>query len=134
MIFRVARHTNNLNPIIEFYCNILNLEILGRFENHNNYAGVFLGKNDLDWHLEFTKSNEEANHKFDDDDILVFYPRTRDDYNNILENIKTYEIQIKHTKNPYWNENGIMIQDPDGYNVVVCNLKSVKTNSQQYKN
>ncbi|WP_245856786.1 hypothetical protein [Lutibacter flavus] len=74
--FGIARHTDNLKLIISFYKNILNFEILGSFENHEKYDGVFLGIKGMSWHLEFTKSNERADHKFDDDDILVFYPKT----------------------------------------------------------
>ena len=123
MEFRVARHTNKLESLIAFYRDILNFEILGRFENHNNYDGVFLGRKGLNWHLEFTKSADKANHKFDVDDILVFYPKTNNDYNKILHNIEQGQIKIKESTNPYWNKNGIMIQDPDGFNVIISDLK-----------
>lgn len=59
MIFRNARHTHNLNSIIKFYTTILKLEVLGNFKNHNGYDGVFLGKENTDWHLEFTSRNEK---------------------------------------------------------------------------
>ena len=36
MKFRYARHTNNLVSIIEFYTEIIGLEIIGQFENHSN--------------------------------------------------------------------------------------------------
>ncbi len=62
MNFRYARHTNNLKPLIEFYTKVIGLEIIGNFENHDKYNGVFLGKQDLDWHLEFTESDEKVNH------------------------------------------------------------------------
>lgn len=44
MIFRNARHTKNLKSIIQFYTSVLELEVLGSFENHNGYDGVFIGK------------------------------------------------------------------------------------------
>ncbi len=37
------------------------------------------------------------------------------------------------SKNPYWNRNGIMIQDPDGYNVVISNLKIKSPRKTMYK-
>jgi len=123
MEFRVARHTNNLNLLITFYCDILNFEILGRFENHDNYDGVFLGRKELNWHLEFTTSTSIAQHQFDEDDILVFYPKTENDYNKILRNIEQGQIKIIESKNPYWHKNGLMIQDPDGFNVIISDLK-----------
>lgn len=120
MKFRVARHTNNLKAISDFYCSILHFEILGSFQDHESYDGVFLGKNGLDWHLEFTKSNQSANHQFDDDDLLVFYPDTKEEFDQITKSIKKNEIKILPAKNPYWNKNGILIEDPDGYKVVIC--------------
>lgn len=84
MRFRVARHTNNIDSIINFYRNILGLEILGEFKNHDNYDGVFLGFKNKDWHLEFTVSDEKPIHNFDDDDLLVFYCDSQDEYQVII--------------------------------------------------
>ena len=123
MTLRIARHTNNLIPIIEFYTQILGLTVLGNFENHDNYNGVFLGKEGLDWHLEFTTSTEQAQHQFDEDDMLVFYPKSLHEYDSTINNIKQNNITILKAKNPYWNKNGVMVKDPDGYNVVISNLK-----------
>ncbi|OIQ21656.1 MAG: prolyl endopeptidase [Flavobacterium sp. MedPE-SWcel] len=123
MNLRVARHTNNLDEIIIFYKNILSLEVLGSFENHDNYDGVFIGNKNMNWHLEFTKSNEVIDHQFNDDDILVFYPPTSSIYNKIIENINKHKIKVLKAKNPYWHKNGILIQDPDGYNIIISDLK-----------
>ncbi len=73
MKFRYARHTNNLKSITSFYTNIIGLEVLGSFENHSEYNGVFLGLSNQDWHIEFTQSDEKAAHHPDEDDLLVFY-------------------------------------------------------------
>ena len=35
MKFRYARHTNNLGTLIDFYQNIIGLEKLGGFKDHN---------------------------------------------------------------------------------------------------
>ena len=126
MIFRVARHTNDLEKVTSFYTSILNLELLGYFKNHHNYNGVFIGRKNSDWHLEFTASEEQTNHHFDEDDILVFYPLNESEYADILQKISEHNITIHSSKNPYWNVNGIMIKDPDGYNIIVSNMKSKK--------
>ena len=123
MTFRFARHTNNLEKIKSFYTEVLGLEILGGFQNHNNYDGVFIGKSNENWHLEFTQNQEKANHSFDDDDILVFYPKTKIEYDLILQNIQNKNIKLIESKNPYWNENGKLFLDPDGYRIVISNLK-----------
>ncbi len=88
MIYRNARHTNNLKPIVEFYTSILQLEVLFSFENHNDYSGVFIGKPNHDWHLEFTISKNKANHEFDPDDIMVFYPTTINEYKTYFSGFK----------------------------------------------
>ncbi|MFV8343885.1 VOC family protein [Flavobacterium sp. XS2P39] len=124
MKLRFARHTNNLEKIKFFYIEILGFDLLGNFENHATYSGVFIGKPNLDWHLEFTISNEKTNHHFDEDAILVFYPETIFEYNNLIEKILEYNISIVTSKNPYWNENGKMIFDPDGYRIVISDLKA----------
>ena len=123
MIFRVARHTNDLKPLISFYTNILGLEILGEFRNHDNYDGVFLGKQNLNWHLEFTKSLIPVDHKFDMDDILVFYPEQIIEYDNIIDRINNNGLKIVNHVTPYWRNNGVMIKDPDGYCIIISNQK-----------
>lgn len=130
MTFRFARHTNQLQKIKEFYVNVLGFEILGDFENHNGYDGVFIGKPNLDWHLEFTQTSEKANHLFDEDDILVFYPKTNEEYLLTLEKISKNNIPFVEPKNPYWNDPEVsgakMILDPDGYRIIISSLKIEK--------
>jgi hypothetical protein len=118
MTFRYARHTNDLEKIEKFYTQIVGLEKLGGFENHNHYDGLFLGYKNAPWHLEFTKSNEPPHNSFDDDDILVFYVNTEIELTHIKKTITKNNIPLEIPKNPYWKENGIMISDPDHFKVV----------------
>ncbi len=128
MFLRVARHTNVLEKIEDFYVNILGFERLGGFQKHNNYDGVFIGKSSLDWHFEFTQSEIKANHTFDEDDLIVLYPETIRAYNMLLSRFYENNIQRIKAINPYWNENGQMFQDPDGYRIVISPLKATKLN------
>jgi hypothetical protein len=123
MTFRFARHTNNLEQLKSFYIDILGLELLGGFENHRGYDGVFIGKLNENWHLEFTKSDEIVAFDFGEEDILVFYPNTKLEFELIHDRIESHSIKFIDSKNPYWNENGKMILDPDGYRVVISHLK-----------
>jgi len=127
MTFRFARHTNDLEQIKAFYVNILGLEVLGGFQNHAGYDGLFLGKANENWHLEFTTSVEPATHVFDDDDLMVFYPNTKLEFELIMENVRQHAIPFIEAKNPYWKNldinEGKMFLDPDGYRIVVTNLK-----------
>ncbi|WP_312923139.1 VOC family protein [Empedobacter brevis] len=123
MQFRSARHTNRIKEIETFYTKILNLDILGDFKNHNGYDGLFIGKANTDWHLEFTTSSDDVNHQFDEDDYLVFYPETQDEYEAVIKNLEFYRIEPIQAKNPYWNINGISFLDPDGFVVIVSSLR-----------
>ncbi len=123
MQFRFARHTNRLDKLIHFYVNIIGLDFLGEFKNHSGYDGVFIGKHNLDWHLEFTQTIEPVDHSFDEDDILVFYPETQTEYDNLLSRINTNNVMKLIAKNPYWKENGVTIKDPDEHCVIISPLK-----------
>ncbi len=123
MKLRVARHTDDLESIIKFYRDILGLEIIGEFKNHNNYDGVFFGKEGLDWHLEFTTSNDSPDHESDKDDLLVFYVESEKEYFKLKERFKDKGISPVVPKNQYWKENGSTYSDPDGFRVVISILK-----------
>ncbi len=123
MKLRIARHTNSLKTLVDFYTNILGLHLLGNFKDHAGYDGVFIGKKEMDWELEFTQSSSKAEHDFDEDDILVFYPDTIEEFVELNEKIKSHQINLIKPKNPYWVENGIMLLDPDGYRVVISGVK-----------
>lgn len=123
MTFRFARHTNNLENLKKFYTHILNFQVLGSFENHNGYNGIFLGKENENWHLEFTETKEKIIFSFNEDDILVFYPKFKEEYDKILKRVSDNGIHFIEAKNPYWNENGKMFLDPDGYRIIISNSK-----------
>lgn len=123
MILRIARHTNDLQRIIQFYTEILHLKILGGFNGHEGYDGVFMGLEEQPWHLEFTSSQEPAHHQFDEDDLLVFYPTTQQEFERILNSILANQVQVVKPKNPYWVNNGVLIKDPDGHGVIISGLR-----------
>jgi catechol 2,3-dioxygenase-like lactoylglutathione lyase family enzyme len=126
MIFRIARHTKNLNLIIDFYGRILGLQVLGEFKNHLKYDGVFMGIPGENWHLEFTVSDTTPHHYPDDDDVLVFYAKSVEEFTLIKEKFITARIKPVVPKNPYWEKNGITFEDPEGFRVVISLLKKIK--------
>lgn len=119
MKFRIARHTNNLAPIINFYQNLLGLSILGDFNNHDGYDGIFLGLPHADWHLEFTVSHQPPIHQPDDDDLFGFYLPTAIEYKLLNEKFSANNVMKAEAKNPYWEANGATYIDPDGYRIVL---------------
>ncbi len=123
MTFRFARHTNDLEQIKSFYIAILGFELLGAFENHNGYDGIFIGKSTENWHLEFTKTKEVICFDFKEDDTLVFYPESKMEFDLLINKLQSHEIEFIKAKNPYWNDNGKMFLDPDGYRILISDLK-----------
>lgn len=119
MTFRYARHTNNVEALIQFYTEVIGLDVLGRFEKHDNYKGVFLGFPDTAWHIEFTESNDQASHAPDDDDLLVFYLQSSEEISAIQKDAERLGATTVQSKNPYWQEHGVQINDPDGFGVIV---------------
>ncbi|QKJ30008.1 VOC family protein [Mucilaginibacter mali] len=119
MKLRVARHTANLQLLTDFYTRLLSMQVLGSFTGHDGYDGVFLGLPGADWHLEFTATDEAPVHQSDEDDLLVFYPDTAEDYRRLAERFKDEGVAEVTAKNPYWKVNGSTYTDPDGYRVVV---------------
>ena len=120
MELRVARHTQDLKKIRHFYTHILGLTFLGSFEDHDSYSGIFLGLAGENWHLEFTISIEAPQHHGDPDDLLVFYSKSDEHYQSILERLEENGIESLKSKNPYWDNHGAFIKDPDGFGIIIA--------------
>ena len=118
MHFRYARHTNNLKRLERFYVEVLSFEKIGEFNEHDGYNGIFLTKEGHDWHLEFTESQNRANHQFDEDDLLVFYASSKNELADLEKKLDKHGVEQIKAANPYWDTNGIMFQDPDGFRIV----------------
>ncbi|PJJ79852.1 VOC family protein [Mucilaginibacter auburnensis] len=121
MKLRVARHTSQLQALIDFYTQVLGLKVIGGFKDHAGYDGVFIGGANSEWHLEFTQSEEPAVHQSDEDDLLVFY-LSAVEYSAMKNKLTELRINLLAPKNPYWAENGLTIADPDGFRIVLALL------------
>ncbi|CAG5080829.1 VOC family protein [Parvicella tangerina] len=121
MKLRVARHTHSLEIITKFYHEILGLEVIGEFENHDGYDGVFLGKPENDWELEFTTSDRKSRSQYDEDDLLVFY-LSDDEIQNLKKKLYSENIQLESAVNPYWNKMGILFRDPAGNRIAIARM------------
>lgn len=119
MRLRVARHTTSLEQMIGFYQDLLGFRQLGSFQDHQQYNGVFLGLPGENWHLEFTVSPEPPQHTPDEDDLLVLYPENKEVFTKMLNKARKAGVPEVKAKNPYWNEHGITLVDPDGFRVVL---------------
>lgn len=117
---RVARHCINLDDMQHFYGHLLGFSVLGTFQNHLGYDGLFLGLDGAPWHLEFTRSSEPPQHQSDEDDLLVLFWDDQQKVDRILEKFKQEKIRPVRAKNPYWDDKASIYKDPEGYRVAVC--------------
>ena len=75
--------------------------------------------------MEFTYSADKANHHPDKDDLIVFYLDSEEKIQTIIDRAKQADILSVTSQNPYWNENGIELTDPDGFGVILT-INSLK--------
>ena len=120
MQLRITRHTNSLSAVKYFYVKLLGLNILGDFKDHEGYNGIFIGKPEQSWHLEFTTSEEPAHHHPDPNDLLVIYFDEAKSYQEAKDRCIDAGLKAITPRNPYWYDKGAQFNDPDGYGVMLC--------------
>ncbi|WP_214480584.1 VOC family protein [Bacillus sp. SM2101] len=118
--FRIARPTDNFEEVITFYEEGLGLTRIGSFQNHDGYDGVMFGLPGVEYHLEFTRHVDgspcPAPTK---DNLLVFYIPDINEITEIKTKLDLMGYPEVEPENPYWQEKGITIEDPDGWRIVL---------------
>jgi len=119
---RIARPTDRLEEVIDFYVNGLGLKQIERFTGNNGFEGVIIGLPDVNYHLEFTRHAEgspcPAPTK---DNLLVFYIENKREINTVYERLQKMGYYEVEPENSYWKEKGITVEDPDGWRIVLMN-------------
>ncbi|MCD9590848.1 VOC family protein [Streptomyces sp. 8ZJF_21] len=120
---RIARPSRDFPAAERFWCAGLGLSVVYRAEGGDRpgeHDLLMVGWPDASWHLELV---HEAAHPVEpqptEEDLLVIY----------LDEAVPQELVTRLTQhggtrvaspNPYWNEWGVTIEDPDGYRLVLC--------------
>jgi catechol 2,3-dioxygenase-like lactoylglutathione lyase family enzyme len=121
-ILRVARPTDDLEPLLRFYRDGLGLEVLFEFHDHDGFDGVMLGHSRAPWHLEFTRRpGHAAGRAPTQDNLLVLYLPDPGEWQDVRTRMEQAGYQPVASFNPYWDERGVTFEDPDGYRVVLEN-------------
>jgi catechol 2,3-dioxygenase-like lactoylglutathione lyase family enzyme len=117
---RVARPSDDLEALIRFYHDGLGLDVLYRFEDHDDFDGVMLGNPDAPYHFEFTRSaGHVAGRAPTSDNLLVFYiPDSREWEDRCSRMLAAGFAPVPSFK-PYWDRCGRTFEDPDGYRIVL---------------
>jgi catechol 2,3-dioxygenase-like lactoylglutathione lyase family enzyme len=117
---RIARPTDQLDKVIDFYEAGLGLQRVGEFWDHDGYDGVMFGLPAKNYHLEFTShvsgSPCPAPTK---DNLLVLYLPNWEVITDVANRLKKMGYPEVEAENPYWEDDSITIEDPDGWRVVL---------------
>lgn len=116
MQVRFARHTARLDEVVRFYRDGLGLPELGRFEDHDGYDGVFLDLPGTAAHLELTAGGDEGAPASHPESLLVLY---LGDPARVEAAVARLGATPVPSANPYWDEHGVTVEDPDGFRVVL---------------
>jgi len=119
---RVARPTDDLDTMVRLYLEGLDLEILGKFRDHDGFDGVILGRPRLGYQLEFTRqAGHSAGRAPTKDNLLVFYHPEPESWQAACGRMVAAGFREVASWNPYWDAQGRTFEDPDGYRVVLQN-------------
>lgn len=117
---RIARPSDDLEALIPFYRDGLGLEVLFRFEDHEGFDGVMLGRTGAPYHFEFTRAHgHRAGRAPTQDNLVVFYIAEEQRWREAIERMRQAGFAPVASFNPYWDRQGRTFEDPDGYRVVL---------------
>jgi catechol 2,3-dioxygenase-like lactoylglutathione lyase family enzyme len=117
---RVARPTDRLEEVLEFYCGGLGLPELYRTTGHG-YQVVMVGLPGERYHLEFTSHIDGSPGRAPtDENLLVFYFATKDQMFDVVDRLGNSGHEPVELENPWWRENGaVAFADPDNWRIVL---------------
>ena len=118
-ILRVARPSDDLEALLQFYRQGLGFALLYRFEDHDGFDGIMLGHEQAPYHLEFTRARGHvAGRAPTPDNLLVFYFPDAAEWQAAVGRMRDAGFTPVAAFNPYWDREGVTFEDPDGYRVV----------------
>jgi len=119
---RIARPVSDLARTEAMYCAGLGLQVLGRFEDHEGYDGLMLGRAGMCCHFEFTyRRAHPVSPAPTTEDLSVFYLPDTVEWKNACASMLAAGFQQVASSNPYWDVRGSTFEDPDGYRIVLQN-------------
>lgn len=111
---RVARPVASLSASVAFYEGLLGLLVMGSFQDHAGYDGVFLalpGGGELELTTGVVVPTAP-------DDLLCLYLDSSASV-AALDAALPASVPRVQPQNPYWADYGVTLLDPDGYRVVL---------------
>jgi catechol 2,3-dioxygenase-like lactoylglutathione lyase family enzyme len=117
---RIARPSDDLDALLPFYRDGLGLDLLFRFEDHEGFDGMMLGRPGAPYHFEFTTAKgHRAGRAPTPDNLVVFYIPEEVRWRLAVDRMRGAGFPPVPAFNPYWDRHGQTFEDPDGYRVVL---------------
>jgi catechol 2,3-dioxygenase-like lactoylglutathione lyase family enzyme len=119
---RVARPSDDPDRLLTFYVEGLGFDLLYRFEDHDGFDGVMLGKIGAPYHFEFTRAaGHKAGRAPTQNNLLIFYLPDAAAWQGAIDRMHAAGFAPVPPFNPYWDRDGATFEDPDGYRIVFQN-------------
>lgn len=119
---RLARPSRDLAAAERFWVSGLGLDVLFRTDGADDGADALLmvGWPAAAWHLELVGDPHGATPPaLTEEDLLVLYLDGEIDDEVISRLLRSGGTRVT-ARNPYWEQWGVTIADPDGYRLVLC--------------
>ncbi|HTU74216.1 MAG TPA: VOC family protein [Trebonia sp.] len=120
-VIRIARPSRDLAAAERFYAQGLGLSVLFRKAERTELGGydlLMIGPDGGQWHLELTRGADGIGPSPTAEDLLVVYLAGADPA-ELVDRAVAHGGTLVPAHNPYWDEGGVTIADPDGYRVVL---------------
>jgi hypothetical protein len=117
---RIARPVGDPARSVGMYRLGLDMQEIGRFQNHAGFDGVMLQIEGQGFHFEFTYCRvHPVDPRPTAEDLLVVYLPDAMEWENRCKSMLDAGFQEIEPFDPYWKARGRTFQDPDGYIVVI---------------
>ncbi|WP_329119488.1 VOC family protein [Streptomyces sp. NBC_01465] len=120
---RIARPSRDLAAAERFWAEGLGLSVLYSAKGDGtpgHHDLLMVGAPDASWHLELVYSEGQFTApRPTEEDLLVIYldgPVPEE----MVAALEAHGGKRVASPNPYWNEWGVTVEDPDGYRLVLC--------------
>ena len=119
---RIARPSRDLAAAERFYVDGLGLDVLWRTTERvpGEHDLLMVGPHGGAWHFELTHDPEQPLDPSPTvDDLFVVYLGAPVD-DDLVRRLLAAGGTRTAAHNPYWDEHGVTVTDPDGYRLVLC--------------
>jgi hypothetical protein len=121
---RIARPSHDLRVSERFWVGGLGLDVLLRLDDsaEGGHGLLMVGWPDAAWHLELVSDPDDATPAAPtEEDLLVLYVGGEVDEDMVRRLVDAGGTRV-NSRNPYWDQWGVTIADPDGYRLVLSSL------------